>query len=99
MLNYSLSKKAVDDLSNIWNYTFDTWSEKQADKYYAFLLDAISELATQKISGRPYPEVGEDIFGLRILQHVVFYRYAKANHFEVIRILHTKMDLKSRMSE
>ena len=25
---YTLSNKAVEYLSNIWNYTVDTWSEK-----------------------------------------------------------------------
>ncbi len=34
MANYILTNKAVDDLSSIWNYTFDFWSEQQADIYY-----------------------------------------------------------------
>lgn len=29
-----MSNKAVDDLTEIWNYTFDEWSEQQADNYY-----------------------------------------------------------------
>ena len=99
MANYFLSKKAVEDLSNIWNYTFDTWSEKQADKYYALLLEAIAELAAAKSYGKPYPEIGEEIYGARVLQHIIFYRNAKGNSLEVIRILHTRMDLKSRMSD
>ena len=33
MANYSLTKKAVQDLKQIWNYTYDNWSESQADKY------------------------------------------------------------------
>ena len=33
MAKYSLTRKAVEDLSKIWNYTFDTWSENQADTY------------------------------------------------------------------
>jgi toxin ParE1/3/4 len=27
-------QKAIDDLSEIWDYTFHNWSETQADKYY-----------------------------------------------------------------
>ena len=27
------------DLTEIWNYTVDTWSESQADKYYDELLN------------------------------------------------------------
>lgn len=33
MASYVLTNKAVEDLSSIWEYTFDTWSERQADKY------------------------------------------------------------------
>ena len=39
MAKYKLSNKAVNDLTAIWNYTFDKWSENQADKYYLMLLE------------------------------------------------------------
>ena len=32
MAKYHLTNQAVQDLSDIWNYTFDNWSEEQADK-------------------------------------------------------------------
>lgn len=38
MANYELSNKAVEDLTNIRNYTYENWSEEQADKYYEMLL-------------------------------------------------------------
>ena len=31
---FELTKKAVEDLTEIWNYTSENWSEHQADKYY-----------------------------------------------------------------
>lgn len=34
MCNYFLTKKAIEDLSKIWDYIFEVWSESQADKYY-----------------------------------------------------------------
>lgn len=37
MPNVILRQKAIDDLNDIWSFTFDKWSEKQADKYYATL--------------------------------------------------------------
>lgn len=39
MAKYSLTNKAVEDLSDIWNYTFDHWSERQADIYYQMLIE------------------------------------------------------------
>ena len=34
MAKHKLTNKAVEDLTEIWNYTYDKWSEYQADKYY-----------------------------------------------------------------
>ncbi len=31
MAKYQLTNKAVEDLTNIWEYTVDTWLERQAD--------------------------------------------------------------------
>lgn len=30
-MKYKISKEALKDLENIWLYTFETWSVKQAD--------------------------------------------------------------------
>ena len=38
MSQYKLTKKAVNDLTTIWEYTFKEWSIEQANKYYGFLL-------------------------------------------------------------
>lgn len=37
MARVVLRQKAINDLNDIWRYTFDKWSEHQADKYYARL--------------------------------------------------------------
>ena len=29
MVKYNLTKKAVEDLADIWDYTFEEWSEKK----------------------------------------------------------------------
>lgn len=31
MAKVTLRQKAIDDLNDIWDYTFEQWSEKQAD--------------------------------------------------------------------
>ena len=45
MANFRFTKKAIDDLSEIWNYTFYKWSENQADKYYKMLIENCKEIA------------------------------------------------------
>lgn len=99
MANYILTIKAVDDLSKIWDYTFEVWSEAQADKYYYMLLDSFQELADGKISGKNYTEIRIDIFGFRSGQHIIFYRKLKENRIEITRVLHNRMDLKSHTQE
>lgn len=99
MANYILTKKAVEDLSTIWDYTFEVWSESQADKYYYMLLDYCQDLADGKLLGKLYSEISEEIFGVRAGQHIIFYRIFKANRIEVARILHSRMDLKNRLQE
>lgn len=99
MVSYTLTIKAVEDLSKIWNYTFDVWSETQADKYYYMLFDSFQELADGTVTGKNYPEVRIDIFGFRLGQHIIFYRKLDETRIEIARILHSRMDLKSRIQE
>jgi len=44
MAKYKLSNKAVEDLSKIWEYTFEIWNENQADKYYEILISFVKKL-------------------------------------------------------
>lgn len=99
MDSYLLTKKAVQDLSAIWEYTVDTWSEKQADKYYFMLLDACQDLADRKVTGKNYPEINTEMLGFRAGQHILFYRKISTGKIEITRILHAQMDLKNRIQE
>ena len=99
MAKYHLTNKAVDDLSDIWNYTFDKWSEIQADKYYMTLLDFCKELADHPGSGKTYDDVSPDLLGYKVHQHIIFYKIVSDKEIEVIRILHSRMDLKNRMGD
>jgi len=99
MANYILTNKAVEDLSNIWNYSFEVWSESQADKYYYILLDSCQELADEKVFGKKYEDISDNILGFRVGQHIIFYRKLKGNKIEIARILHNRMDLRNRVQE
>ncbi len=99
MAKYFLSNRAVEDLSEIWGYTYNTWSENQADKYYEILIDACKVLSESPEIGKAYPEIADEILGFRVSKHIIFYRSAKPNEIEVWRILHGRMDLKSKIEE
>ncbi|MEM6816819.1 MAG: type II toxin-antitoxin system RelE/ParE family toxin, partial [Bacteroidota bacterium] len=44
MSKYQLTHLAMQDLSDIWNYTFENWSEQQADIYYDQLVNAFESI-------------------------------------------------------
>jgi toxin ParE1/3/4 len=99
MAKYTLTHKAVTDLSDIWDYTYETWSPVQADKYYLMLLDTCQALADGTIVGKPYRELSDAVLGFRAGQHIIFYKKAKGTGIEVARVLHSRMDLKHRIQE
>ena len=99
MAKFRLTNKAVEGLTNIWNYTFEEWSEKQADKYYKILIENCQEIADNPEIGRNYNKITSTLFGLRTIRHIIFYRRINNDKVEIIRILHESMDLKKRILE
>ena len=99
MAKFKLTEKAVDDLAKIWNYTIDKWSEKQADKYYAMLMSNCTEIARDPSLGKSYEGITENLRGLKVNRHIIFFRKIEIDYVEITRILHGRMDLKKRIIE
>ena len=93
MAKYGISKKAIDDLDNIWNYTAQTWSIEQASKYYGDIRNAIIGLCElPAYSGRNFDWIKPGLMGYRVGHHIVFYNKHKDGSVWGARILHEKMD-------
>lgn len=99
MAKYSLTNRAVEDLSAIWNYTYEVWSEAQADNYFALLIDASREISETPDIGKTYDKIEANVLGFRVGKHIIFYRILQFREIEVLRILYGRMDLKNRMDE
>lgn len=99
MAKFKLTNNAVKDLSDIWNYTFDAWSESQADKYFNLLLNACAAIAKKRQLGKVYEEIYPDLRGKRVSKHIVFYRMVQEKSVEITRILHERMDLKNQITQ
>lgn len=99
MAEFKLTNKAVEDLSEIWNYSLEVWSERQADKYYESLLSNCQKIADNPYVGKSYDEITQNLLGLKINMHIIFYRVITENYVEIIRILHERMDLRKRITE
>lgn len=99
MVKYFLTNKAIEDLSKIWDYTYEVWSENQADKYYFDLLNDCQKLAEDQNIGKNYNEISSEIFGYKSGQHIIFYRIVNSTKIEITRFLHSRMDLRFRIKE
>lgn len=97
MAKYYFTNKAVEDLTEIWNYTLETWSEKQAEKYYNLLLFSCNELAKNPNLGKNYEIITKGILGYNAGEHIIFYSVISKNEIEVARTVHGMMDLKSKL--
>lgn len=97
MANFHFTNKAVKDLTDIWNYTYDTWSESQADVYYQILMDACNKIANKPDIGKSYENITSELLGFKAGKHIIFYQVFSSNNIEITRILHERMDLKNRI--
>jgi len=90
-------QKAIDDLSDIWEYTVLKWSENQADKYYQTIIKACQEIGRAPDVGRKYNAIRQNLSGFKTGKHIIFYQLISERKIEIIRILHEQMDLKNRL--
>ncbi len=101
MVRYILTQKALCDLSDIWNYTYDKWSENQADKYYQMLIKSIQLISENPDVGKKYDSIKKELYGIKVGRHIIFYQKSELEKtkIEIIRILHESMDLKNKINE
>lgn len=74
MSKYKLTNKAVEDLTQIWNYTAVKWSLNQASLYYEMLINHFSLIADKPESGKSYSKILENLMGLKAGRHIIFYK-------------------------
>ena len=99
MAKVFLRQEAINDLNDIWIYTFEEWSEKQADKYYSTLEFACMQIGKNPELGKEYDGINRNLLGLRTGKYIIFYQVISNDEIEVIRILHERMDLKNRFNK
>ncbi len=72
MVRYILTQKTLCDLSDIWNYTYDKWSENQADKYYQMLIKSIQLISENPDVGKKYDSTKKELYGIKVVRHIIF---------------------------
>ncbi|PVH26808.1 type II toxin-antitoxin system RelE/ParE family toxin [Sphingobacterium corticibacter] len=99
MSKFKLSNKAVEDLTGIYEYTYEFWSEFQAEKYYSELIRICELLAEYPQIGKNYNQIDLDLFGYLANKHIIFYRIVDKRLIVIVRILGADMDLKNRIKD
>ena len=86
MSNYRISEKAIEDLENIWLYTFNKWSKEQADRYYSLIINEIEFIAENFMTGKSADSIKEGYRSSVVKSHLIFYRKNQNEVVEIIRI-------------
>lgn len=86
------TQKAVEDLASIWNYTFEEWSEMQADRYYEELVANCELLVKRPKLGKSANAIRINLLSYHVGRHFVFFQRISKTEIEIVRILHDSMD-------
>ncbi len=100
MMKYKISKEARNDLKKIWLYTFENWSLEQADRYYDLIFNEIEYLQQNPTYGKDCGKIKKGYRRTKVKSHYIFYRInSERDEIEIIRILHQKMNVETRLIE
>lgn len=88
-----LSPAARADVEQIWDYTSDRWGDDQAENYVRELQRAIERVVNDPGIGRACDEVRPGYRKHAVGSHTVYYRIARIDMIDVVRILHQRMDV------
>lgn len=106
MAGYVFFPAADEAQDEIWRYTCDQWTEKQAAKYIQGLHDHLQELSEKKKFWHGLPErlvVPSDLdfnaYFSKYEHHYVFFRELSGEQIGVMSILHEHADLPVRLHE
>ena len=95
---FRLTANARADLRDIGRYTQRTWGRDQRNHYLSRLDEAFHLLAREPDRSRSCDNIRQGYRKYHVGRHVIFYRQSGAD-IEIIRILHKRMDIETRLSE
>ncbi len=86
-----VSERAQSDLIEIWQFSFETWGEAQADRYLDELDAGLRACGDAPDRGRRRDEIRPGYWSLLVRRHVAFYTVT-AEEILIRRVLHCSMD-------
>lgn len=91
-------EEAIQDLEEIWLYTFVTSSQEQADRYHLLITKEFDYLSSKPESGKKLDHLRKGYRSAKVKAHYIFYRFT-SNELEIVRILHENMDIPNRLND
>ncbi len=88
---------AVRDIEQIWTYTTERWGGAQAERYVRSIHDVCLALASGELPGADVSDVLPAYRKARAGRHILFFRLRPDGDVEIVRILHERMDIPSRL--
>ena len=92
MQKFILSKKADDDIEELYDYGASKFGKEQAIKYLEQLNSMLVFLSKNPEIGRKRAEIKMELVSFPYGSHIIFYRIFK-NHIRIIRVLYGGRDL------
>ena len=88
---YLLTPQAEKDLEDIWFYSYEIWSEHQADRYVEILEDTFVNLSFMPEQARELLDFNPAVRVFPSAKHIIIYRI-DAQSIVILRVLGAKQD-------
>ena len=99
MNRFTLTALAKSDLKAIAKFTEKRWGKTQRNIYVKQFDDTFHTLSATPEIGKPCDSIMENYLKFPQGSHIIYYKITSDNAVEIIRILHKKMDVLSRLEE
>jgi len=95
---FTITNKAKTDLKKIGRYTHEHWGSGRSDQYLTMMDASFHQLAANPNIGKGCNEIRDGYRKFNAGSHVIFYRQTLTDTIEIVRILHGRMDIETRLA-
>lgn len=82
---------------SIGRYTREQWGKTQQIRYLSQLDTAFHDLAEKPEIGRACNDIRAGYYKFGVGKHLIFYRHNREDQIEIVRILHSRMDIEQHL--
>ena len=100
MSQFVIFKPANQTLDEIWEYSLETWGEKQAEIYIEGLFNILQKAASREVLWRKlHKQTFLETYFVKYQRHYIFFRELEDNLIGVISIIHEQRDIVSLLEK